>query len=273
MPIGLYRIGAVSRRTGLTPATLRLWEEQHGLLAPQRSSGGTRLYSEADVERVFFIKTLIRERGFALEAIARVIDEREPSTGSGDGHLANENAYLWEAINRDYIEEGRRMAAVHPLLRQLVRAESGRRAMVSLVAGARTLAGANAAALGLYQASTNALSFVVTLGGGSGILMAPRPPLPFATFPQTWQQALAAREAYSESDLLRLNLGQDLSQRISEDRTRSFYAEPLTIGQELVGVLIVGSSRPGGFSREARQIVERLAVPAGPAIYYYASGL
>src|SRR5919109_2312569 len=147
MPIGIYRIGTISRKTGLTPATLRLWEEQYGLLNPQRSSGGTRLYSEADVERVLFIKTLIHERGYTLEAVARLLDETGLGSPSADGGPAIENAHLWEAMNREYIEEGRRMAAVHPLLRQVVRAESGWRAAVSLVEGARKLTGSHTASL------------------------------------------------------------------------------------------------------------------------------
>jgi DNA-binding transcriptional MerR regulator len=272
MPIGLYRIGAVSRRTGLTPATLRLWEEQYGLLAPQRSRGGTRLYSEADVERVHLIRTLVRERGFTLEAVARVIDETELPTPSADGGTAVQNVSLWEATNREFIEEGRRMAAVHPLLRQLVRAESGWRAAVALVEGARTLTGAHTASLGLYRQKSHSLAFVVTLRGNR-IQPLPRQPLAISAFPRSWQEALNAREAYADPDLLRLDLNQDISDRISEDRTRSFHAEPLTIGEELVGVLVIGSPQPGGMSREACQLTERLAVPAGPAIYYYASGL
>lgn len=255
----------------MSPATLRLWEEQYGLLAPERSRGGTRLYSEADVQRALLIRTLTQERGYTLEAVARLIDETDlplPSTVS----TSIENVSLWEAVNREYIEEGRRMAGVHPLLRSLVRAESGWRAAVALVNGARTLSGAHTAALGLYRRSEHALSFVVTFRGNK-VQPLPRPPIPISGFPLSWQEALDAREAYSDSDLLRLELPQDITVRISEDQTRSFYAEPLTIGRELVGVLVIGSPQPGGMSREACQLLERIAVPAGPAIYYYASGL
>lgn len=272
MPIGIYRIGAVSRRSGLSAATLRLWEEQYGLLKPQRSSGGTRLYSESDIERVLFIKSLIRERGYTLDAVARLLDEAALPPPLTDSAPSIENVSLWEAINREYIDEGRRMAAVHPLLRQLVRAESGWRAAVALVEGARALTGAHTAALGLYRANIEALAFVVTLRANR-IQPLPRPPLPISSFPRSWQEALAAREAYSDPDLLQLDLNQDISDRLNEDQTRSFYAEPLTIGQELVGVLVIGSPQPGGMSREARELAERVAVPAGPAIYYYASGL
>ena len=67
---GVYKIGVVSRQTGLSPSTLRLWEDQYGLLAPARTRGGTRLYSQSDLERVLYVRHLVRDRGYALDAIA-----------------------------------------------------------------------------------------------------------------------------------------------------------------------------------------------------------
>lgn len=268
---GLYKIGVVTRRTGLSAATLRLWEEQYGLLAPERSQGGTRLYSESDIERALLIRTLTQERSYTLEAIARLIDHNELSALSKVGDSTG-NGYLWEAANREYIEEGRRVAALHPLLRQLTRARSGRNAAVALVEGARAMTGAHAASLGLYHRETHTMSFVVTVVGGHVHQLA-RPPLAISRVPLAWQQAIAAREAYADPDLLRVDLPEDISARASADATRSFHAEPLTIGSELVGFLVIGSPQPGGMSREAIALAERLAVPAGPAIYYFASGL
>jgi MerR family transcriptional regulator, light-induced transcriptional regulator len=45
-----YNLKAVIHETGLTPATLRAWERRYGLLKPQRSPGGQRLYTQADIE-------------------------------------------------------------------------------------------------------------------------------------------------------------------------------------------------------------------------------
>jgi MerR family transcriptional regulator, light-induced transcriptional regulator len=46
------RIGELSRRSGVSPELLRAWERRYDLLRPERSSGGLRLYSEEDLERV-----------------------------------------------------------------------------------------------------------------------------------------------------------------------------------------------------------------------------
>jgi DNA-binding transcriptional MerR regulator len=45
-----YNLKAVVIETGLSPATLRAWERRYGLIQPQRSSGGHRLYSEHDIQ-------------------------------------------------------------------------------------------------------------------------------------------------------------------------------------------------------------------------------
>jgi DNA-binding transcriptional MerR regulator len=47
-----FRIGELSRRSGVSPDLLRAWERRYGLLSPARSTGGLRLYSEDDVLRV-----------------------------------------------------------------------------------------------------------------------------------------------------------------------------------------------------------------------------
>jgi DNA-binding transcriptional MerR regulator len=60
-----YNLKAVVRETGLTPATLRAWERRYGLLKPQRSPGGHRLYSHNEIE---MLKWLVRrqEEGLSI---------------------------------------------------------------------------------------------------------------------------------------------------------------------------------------------------------------
>jgi DNA-binding transcriptional MerR regulator len=53
---GSLRIGALSRRVGVSPAVLRAWETRYGLLDPDRSEGGFRLYSTVDEQAVRAMK-------------------------------------------------------------------------------------------------------------------------------------------------------------------------------------------------------------------------
>lgn len=52
MATGRLRIGELSKRVGVSPELLRAWETRYGLVTPERSAGGLRLYSEADETRV-----------------------------------------------------------------------------------------------------------------------------------------------------------------------------------------------------------------------------
>lgn len=50
----------VSQRTGLTPDVLRAWERRYGAIKPQRSPGGQRHYSDADIERLTLLSRASR---------------------------------------------------------------------------------------------------------------------------------------------------------------------------------------------------------------------
>ena len=65
-------IGELAARTGLKPATLRMWESRHGFPRAARRDSGHRRYSEQDVELVRQV-TRRRDAGLRLEvAIAEV---------------------------------------------------------------------------------------------------------------------------------------------------------------------------------------------------------
>jgi MerR family transcriptional regulator, light-induced transcriptional regulator len=68
----VMRIGEVSRRTGVAVPTLRAWERRYGLLEPDRTEGGHRLYSQADVERVRGMSRLLDD-GWSAAAAAREV--------------------------------------------------------------------------------------------------------------------------------------------------------------------------------------------------------
>jgi DNA-binding transcriptional MerR regulator len=66
-----YRIGAVSRLTGITPFTLRVWERRYRAVQPQRSEGGDRLYTRLDITRLTLMKRLA-DGGDAVGAVAQL---------------------------------------------------------------------------------------------------------------------------------------------------------------------------------------------------------
>jgi MerR family transcriptional regulator, light-induced transcriptional regulator len=54
-----YGIGALARRLGIAPATLRDWERRYGIGPSGRTAGGHRRYQPADVARIEFMRRLI----------------------------------------------------------------------------------------------------------------------------------------------------------------------------------------------------------------------
>ena len=73
----VYMISVAAELVGMHPQTLRIYETK-GLVRPKRTPGGTRLYSEADVERLRIIQRLTSELGLNLagvELVLRLEDE------------------------------------------------------------------------------------------------------------------------------------------------------------------------------------------------------
>ena len=68
----LYMIGVAAQLSGMHPQTLRSYE-QKGLVTPQRTSGNTRMYSQADIERLALINELTDE-GINLAGVIRILD-------------------------------------------------------------------------------------------------------------------------------------------------------------------------------------------------------
>lgn len=65
----------VTRRTGLSPDVLRVWERRHGVVSPTRSAGGQRLYSASDLDRLLLLRRLVNG-GHRIAVLARLDRER-----------------------------------------------------------------------------------------------------------------------------------------------------------------------------------------------------
>lgn len=122
---GAYRIGAVSRLTGISPDTLRIWERRYDIVEPQRTPKGGRLYSQGDVTRLTMIKTLV-DQGYAISTVAQLpVDELNrrlnsaqpanlPPVGSGQHEVCVVGqAISVRACNTDGMPEGLELAGTY----------------------------------------------------------------------------------------------------------------------------------------------------------------
>lgn len=75
----LMPIRDVVKHTGIQAVTLRAWERRYGLLKPQRSSKGHRLYSQGDINRIETIMKWIN-RGVTVSQVTHLVDNEKPDT-------------------------------------------------------------------------------------------------------------------------------------------------------------------------------------------------
>jgi DNA-binding transcriptional MerR regulator len=71
----IYSIGAIERMLGIPAATVRNWEERYGLVKPERSGGGHRLYTRVQVEQLRFVKERL-DRGLQPAEAHRLLGDQ-----------------------------------------------------------------------------------------------------------------------------------------------------------------------------------------------------
>ena len=95
-----YMISVAAELVGMHPQTLRIYENK-GLVRPKRTAGNTRLYSDADVERLRLINRLTTELGLNLAGVERVL------------HLEDELQRMHRRLERMEQEMRRALEDVH----------------------------------------------------------------------------------------------------------------------------------------------------------------
>ncbi len=102
----LFVISVAAELAGMHPQTLRVWE-QRGLVEPFRTSGGTRRYSQEDIERLAVIQELSNQ-GLNIEGVRRVIAMQNRIAA-----LEDQNAHLVEQIHAERAEAQQRERSLH----------------------------------------------------------------------------------------------------------------------------------------------------------------
>ena len=71
-----FRIGEVSRLSGLEPYVLRYWESEFPQLKPEKGKSGQRLYHRKDLEAVLRIKQLLYKEGFTIAGARKKLNSK-----------------------------------------------------------------------------------------------------------------------------------------------------------------------------------------------------
>lgn len=70
----LYKIGEVCRLADVQPYVLRYWETEFPSLAPNKSGGGQRLYTQREIDIIFRIKLLLYSEGFTIAGAKKKLE-------------------------------------------------------------------------------------------------------------------------------------------------------------------------------------------------------
>ena len=107
----LLRIQEVAAETGLTPRTIRYYEEV-GLLAPAaRSEGAYRLYDGEDLDRLRFIRGLRDDAGFSLAEIGQLLEDEDARARNRDRYRSSRDPVERRQILTDAVARVDRQVA------------------------------------------------------------------------------------------------------------------------------------------------------------------
>jgi MerR family transcriptional regulator/heat shock protein HspR len=107
-----YMISVAAELVGMHPQTLRVYEEK-GLVRPKRTAGNTRLYSEADLERLRLIQRLTTELGLNLAGVEAVL-ELEAEVGRMQARMERLEREMREAIQQVHRQYRRELVLYDP---------------------------------------------------------------------------------------------------------------------------------------------------------------
>jgi MerR family transcriptional regulator/heat shock protein HspR len=109
----LYVISVAAELAGVHPQTLRIYERR-GLIEPQRTGGGSRRYSDRDIQRLRRVIELTEE-GLNLEGVKRVM-ELEEEIARLEAELERTRAAAREEVERVHRQYRREIVPVEPSL-------------------------------------------------------------------------------------------------------------------------------------------------------------
>ena len=70
----LYKIGEVCKMADVQPYVLRYWETEFAALAPNKSGGGQRMYTQHEIDTILRIKQLLYTEGFTIAGAKKKLD-------------------------------------------------------------------------------------------------------------------------------------------------------------------------------------------------------
>ena len=84
-----FKIGEVSKISGLPSHVLRFWESEFKKIKPRRTSAGQRSYTPKDVATILEIKHLLHEKKFTIEGARKYLNSKNRPESNNREFLAD----------------------------------------------------------------------------------------------------------------------------------------------------------------------------------------
>jgi DNA-binding transcriptional MerR regulator len=94
----MYSIRQVAEKLHISPITLRAWEQRYGLVRPQRTKGGHRLYSDDDVKRLKIVLRLMEKENLRISEAVRRLEAEDTAA------QASLSATEWQSVRRELLD-------------------------------------------------------------------------------------------------------------------------------------------------------------------------
>jgi len=106
-----YKIGEVSKITGVEPYVLRYWETEFPFLKPRKNKSGQRVYVKKDLELVLQIKKMLYQERYTIEGVRKRF---------GEGVLKTENRKIHSDRKRDLQNPAEAISFIKQRLREIL---------------------------------------------------------------------------------------------------------------------------------------------------------
>ncbi|MBA7532292.1 hypothetical protein ES705_24518 [subsurface metagenome] len=75
-----YSIGEVASMFNVNASLIRYWEKEFDILQPTKNKKGNRLFTSKDIDNIFIIYHLVKERGMTLKGVKKKLKENKEDT-------------------------------------------------------------------------------------------------------------------------------------------------------------------------------------------------
>lgn len=125
----LYKIGEVCRMADVQPYVLRYWETEFPPLAPNKSGGGQRLYTQREIDIILRIKQLLYSEGFTIAGAKKKLEaemeggaiapvEEKPAPKAKSAKAATTSAPPRDDVSKALVQVKKELAAILRMLEE-----------------------------------------------------------------------------------------------------------------------------------------------------------